>query len=113
MSSIPILFELMEQHNITQKKLSADLGISQGNISDWKSGRSSPSMDKLVKLADYFNVSTDYLVGKINIKNKSASNNDTDLDNVFFSLAKDAQENGLDPDDLRVAIETIKQLRKK
>lgn len=63
MSKIPKLFELMEQRGITAKKLSTDTNISTGNISDWKSGRSKPSSDKLKLLADYFDVSTDYLLG--------------------------------------------------
>lgn len=63
MSKIPILFELMDQREITAKKLSIDTGISTGNISDWKSGRSKPSAEKLAILAKYFDVSVDYLLG--------------------------------------------------
>ena len=68
MTKIPKLFELMNQKNITAKQLSADLKISAGNISDWKSGRSMPSSEKLQLIADYFNVSTKYLLGNDNIK---------------------------------------------
>ena len=53
----------MKEKGITAKKLSEDTGISQGNISDWKSGRSKPSGDKLIVIANYFNVSVDYLLG--------------------------------------------------
>ncbi len=63
MSKIPILFQLMRQRNITAKQLSEDTGISAGNISDWKSGRSKPSMEKVAILANYFHVSTDFLLG--------------------------------------------------
>lgn len=63
MSKIPNLFELMKKDNITQQQLSEAIGFSQGNISDWKSGRSSPSVEALVKIAEYFNVSVDYLLG--------------------------------------------------
>lgn len=63
-SSIPILFELLEKRHITAYKLSKDIGISQGNISDWKTGRKTPSMKALIALADYFDVSIDYLVGR-------------------------------------------------
>lgn len=62
MSKIPKLFELMNERNINTEKLSADTGISTENISDWKSGRSKPSIEKLKILAEYFNVSTDYLL---------------------------------------------------
>jgi transcriptional regulator with XRE-family HTH domain len=66
MTKIPILFELMERKNITQAQLADAIGISRGNLGDWKSGRSSPTIDKLLLLADFFGVSTDYLLGKEN-----------------------------------------------
>lgn len=63
MTKIPVLFKLMEERNINQTKLSQDTKISTGNISDWKSGRSMPSSKKLEVLAEYFNVSINYLLG--------------------------------------------------
>lgn len=63
MTKIPILFKIMEERKISAKKLSDDTGISTGNISDWKSGRSMPSGAKLQVLSKYFDVSTDYLLG--------------------------------------------------
>lgn len=60
---IPVLFELLKERGITAKKLSDDTGISTGNISEWKSGRVSPSAKKLQVLSEYFGVSTDYLLG--------------------------------------------------
>ena len=63
MADIPKLFELMEARNITNKQLADAIGVSAGNISDWKSSRSKPSTDVLIRLAKYFEVSTDYLLG--------------------------------------------------
>ena len=37
-------------------------GITKSTFSDWKSGRSEPKRDKLQKIADYFEVSLDYLM---------------------------------------------------
>ncbi len=64
MTKIPILFKIMGERKISAKKLSDDTGISTGNISDWKSGRSMPSGAKLQILSKYFDVSTDYLLGR-------------------------------------------------
>ncbi len=64
MTKIPKLFELMKERGISSKKLSDDTKISTGNISDWKSGRSQPSLDKMRIVADYFDVSIDYLMGR-------------------------------------------------
>lgn len=56
------IFKLIKKHNIKQKTLSEAIGVSAGNISDWKSGRSSPSAEKVSLIAEFFNVSTDYLL---------------------------------------------------
>lgn len=64
MTKIPILFNLMKEKCITQKQLAANIGTSQGNVADWKSGKSAPSIDKLPLIADYLEVSVDYLLGR-------------------------------------------------
>lgn len=58
------LFILLAERKISAKKLSDDTGISTGNISDWKSGRNQPSINALITIANYLNVSIDYLVGR-------------------------------------------------
>ncbi len=64
MSKIQNLFKTIEERGISAKKLSDNTGISTGNISDWKSGRCLPSINALITIADYFDVSLDYLVGR-------------------------------------------------
>lgn len=49
------------------EELSKNTGISSGNISDWKSGRSKPGLNSLIKIADYFDCSVDYLLDRTNI----------------------------------------------
>lgn len=48
-------------------QLEKELGFSNGSIARWK--KSSPSLEKVEKVASFFNVSIDYLIGKTNIKN--------------------------------------------
>jgi len=57
------IFKLIEEKGITPYRLAKDIGVSMGHIGDWKRGRSSPTSDRLVKIAQYFEVSTDYLLG--------------------------------------------------
>ena len=64
--SLDNLFLRIKELNLTAKKLSNDTGISTGNISDWKSGRSMPTAIKLDILADYLDCSVDYLLGRTN-----------------------------------------------
>ena len=57
-----IFEKLMKEHNVTAYKVSKETGIATSTLSDWKKGRSTPKQDKLQKIADYFNVTIDYLL---------------------------------------------------
>ena len=57
------LKELRKQRNISQIKLSMDLNTSQNTISRYETGVREPCLSELIRIADYFNVSIDYLVG--------------------------------------------------
>jgi transcriptional regulator with XRE-family HTH domain len=63
--------KLCKTKNIPQYKVLSDLGLSTGNIYKWKTG-SSVNSDLIIKIADYFNVSTDYIIlGKDNLNTLS------------------------------------------
>lgn len=58
-----IKFEkLLKEQRLSAYQVSKATGISQSTLSDWKSGRSKPKVDKLKKLADYFGVSIEYFL---------------------------------------------------
>lgn len=63
-SKIPFLFEILERKGISGSQLAAGIGVSTGNIFDWKSGRSTPKLEAICKIADYLDCSTDYLLGR-------------------------------------------------
>lgn len=50
-SKIPRLYELMEERKVKAKDITAATGISSGMLSDYKSGKSAPSGDRLLALA--------------------------------------------------------------
>lgn len=54
---------LLTQRNTTKQALGDAIGISRPAISQFANGANLPSIDKLVAIAEYFNVSLDYLVG--------------------------------------------------
>lgn len=54
--------ELLEQTNKTAYQVSKDTGIAQSVLSDWKTGRSNPKVDKLQKIAGYFGKSITYFL---------------------------------------------------
>ena len=57
------IFEIMKERNISQAQLSKNTGISPSTISDWKKKNTSPSSDKLSVIADFLEVSVEYLLG--------------------------------------------------
>ena len=56
------LKELREKRGISQLKLSMDLGLTQNSVSRYESGMREADYKTLIALADYFNVSIDYLL---------------------------------------------------
>ena len=64
MVNLDNLFSLLKDKKITAKTMSEATGISSGNISDWKKGRSYPSAPKLVDIAEYLECSVDFLLGR-------------------------------------------------
>lgn len=57
------LKELRKLKNLTQRELAKQIGITQPALSNYEDGRN-PEISILIKLADYFNVSVDYLIGR-------------------------------------------------
>lgn len=49
---------------ISQLRLATDLNTTQNTISRYETGEREPGIDELIKIADYFNVSVDYLIGR-------------------------------------------------
>lgn len=58
------LKELRKQKNISQAELAPILGLSQQAIAKWETEKSSPDPEMLSKLADFFDVTSDYLLGR-------------------------------------------------
>ena len=58
------IYELRKQRGLSQKELGEAVGLSHKAISTIESGLRSTTIEKLVLLADFFGVSTDYLLGR-------------------------------------------------
>lgn len=57
-----IFEQLCQKHNLSSYKVSKLANVTQTALSNWKNGKSEPSAKTLQKLADFFNVSVDYLL---------------------------------------------------
>lgn len=56
---------LREKRNITQVRLGTEIEVSQETISAYENGKVEPKLDNLIRMADFLNTSTDYLLGRI------------------------------------------------
>ncbi len=65
--------DLREDRDLKQSDLAKVTGIDQRTISNYETGKTNPDSEALIKLADFFNVSIDYLVGRIPFDSPSDS----------------------------------------
>lgn len=78
--------ECFKENNIKQAEFSRKTNITPSSISDWLKGKYIPKQDKLIIIADFFNVNENWLLGfsdqKERILNTSIEDNENYLDNV-------------------------------
>lgn len=67
------LKNLRQSKKLNQVQLAQRLGVKKQSVSNWENSNIMPSIDMLIKIADFFSVSTDYLLGR-NIQQESAPN---------------------------------------
>ena len=64
---------LRKKKGLTQQEIADEIGINRGSYSNWEKGKREPSFENLVKLADLFDVSLDWLFGREQMKFKKRS----------------------------------------
>lgn len=104
-----ILKNLRKNKGLTQVQFAEIFNISSGTIAMWETNKRIPDTSMLIKIAEYFGVTVDYLLGN---SNNPIVPSDTQLEDVYLSLAKSAQDEGIDPEDIKLAIETIKAMKR-
>ena len=57
------VMQLIKQSGLSDNAFEKQLHLSQGTVGNWRSGRNKLSMEAIIKLVRYFNVSADYLLG--------------------------------------------------
>lgn len=53
---------IRKEKNLNQQKVAIDLNISREALSHYENGKREPSLDMLIKMSDYFNISIDFLI---------------------------------------------------
>lgn len=111
------LEKLLSDSQISNKEFSKKLGLSHQQIINYTGGNSLPSIQRLLEIAEFFNVSTDYLLGLSNIKNyesdliQQLKNNEeiyklveNILSNKNYDLFKNLVEDEVNIDILKILI---------
>ncbi|EHS8399662.1 helix-turn-helix domain-containing protein [Enterococcus faecalis] len=84
MNTYEIIKELTKRKKMSIRQLEITLGYSNGYFSKWK--KVSPNSEGLQKVADYFNVSVDYLLGRTDNTKVTYEKNSDDLDDVLDNV---------------------------
>jgi transcriptional regulator with XRE-family HTH domain len=87
MSFTDRLLDLIKEKGITTKKFLLDLDVNKNAMINWTKRGSTPNGEILKRMADYFDVSVDFLLGKTDIK-KSATGKDDGLIDVDPRVAE-------------------------
>lgn len=96
--------KLREGKNISQKELAGELGVTDAMISMYENDKKNPSLEVITKIAMFFNVSTDYLLG-------TETMTDNELPKNIRAVARDLLD--LPEENRKLAIDMIKSLSKK
>ena len=67
-----ILKYLRKQHNLTQQEVAQALSIARSTYTSYENNTRSPDYDSLLKLADFFSVTTDFILGRTNLYQKTS-----------------------------------------
>lgn len=113
-----IYCRLRDEKHYKDSDVSRATGITKSTFSDWKSGRSQPKKEKLQKIADFFDVSLDYLTTGKEPETKYYFNDETAqvaqeiFENKELRMLFDVQRD-MDPDDLKALHNLALALKRK
>lgn len=109
------LKELREEKGLYQKTLSEKLSISRSTITSYESGKRNPDIFTLIKIADLFNVSIDYLLGRTAFKQKACfyfEALDEDLLNIINTINLNSDDKQVLKEHILFAKEQIEKHKK-
>lgn len=84
--------KLLSDRNIEQQEFANAIGVRKQAISEWKKGVTKSYTKYIDKIADYFNVSTDYLLGKTDIMTSPSAEQQDDFTKLVNGLSFEEKE---------------------
>ncbi len=86
------LKKIRQDNQITQEELAKKINTSRSNIANYENDKNMPSIEILNKLSEIFNCSTDYLLGKTDVRNPGQKIDDV-LNEAMIGMSKKDYEN--------------------
>lgn len=101
-----IIKDLRRSKKLSQTEFAKIVGVSQTTVTAWETGKAEPSSSAITRIADYFDVSTDYLLGRPEKKLSSEEQETKDLKKFL----EDNLDNGMTFGDGKVTQEDREKL---
>ena len=96
------LCELRKDKELSQRDIAKKFSVSQSAYNNWENGKAEPSISQILKIAEFFGVSVDYLIGNsddlgnIVYKESYLKSSELELLNIYRQLSPPAQQSILD-----------------
>lgn len=104
------LKKLRKNKGLTQVQFAEIFNISSGTIAMWETNKRIPDTSMLIKIAEYFDVTVDYLLGKDNISNTNKKEDPDEADQDLVILNRNAKK--LSPENRKKLLDMAKVMFK-
>lgn len=111
--------QLRIENNLTQNQFASLFGLYDSTISQYENSKRSPEYDIIIKIANKFNVSVDWLLGRVDSKDlvimdiHSLPKELKDIGVEYLMLAREMKDKDIPPEDVRKILDAINLLKKK
>lgn len=107
-----IYCELCQKHGLTPSGAATKIGFNRASVTMWKNTGKAPKQDLLIRIAEYFGVSVDYLLGKENTPTPEGGHTVdlSEVDFAFYGGYKELSED--DQETLRDMVRIMRERRK-
>lgn len=103
MKELKRLRELREARGLTLDQVAEKLGLRNQYISNYELGKRRPDYETLLKFAEFYNVSVDYILER----NDDIPNQD------FLRVLARAKDEGFEPEEIEIAMDFLKRMRER
>ncbi|WBW95283.1 helix-turn-helix domain-containing protein [Oceanirhabdus sp. W0125-5] len=98
---------LRENKQLLSKEFAKEMNVEPATVTNWEKGKRFPKDDMLVKIADYFDVTLDYLLGRTDSSNIKTIDTNFKDDQYTIEINKDIYPHDITPNELKELMEQL------